>query len=78
VKQAVSISIGLWKVRLDIVEGLAPNEKKGAVQSTALREDDDGGTPGPACTLSGNDSGQAALRRGSRSSWRVILARFKL
>jgi hypothetical protein len=25
--------------------------------------EDDGGTPGPACTFSGNRSGQAALRR---------------
>jgi hypothetical protein len=39
-----------------------------------LEEKEDGGIPGPACTLSGNRLGQATLR-SSGSSWRVITVR---
>jgi hypothetical protein len=47
--------------------GMGPlrNERRD-VQSTELGKEDDGGTPGPARTLSGNRSRPAALRKEQR------------
>jgi hypothetical protein len=54
---------------LDIVKGSAPSETKeetSKAQPSERNKDDDGGKPGPACTLSGSRSGRVTLRREQR------------
>jgi hypothetical protein len=55
--------------------GVSPSETKEEISKVQLTEKnkDDGGTPGPACTLSGNYCGLAALRREQWCSWRIII-----
>jgi hypothetical protein len=61
-KRIVRSLTGLWEVTGHCGGvSLLRNERRD-VQNTALGKDDDGGTPGPACTLSGSHLGRAAIR----------------